>query len=465
MGIYCGFVVIALLVAASIAGLKKKEKNIFKGLAIVCYMFLHKKTWFVCRESYREHLCCMEKLTPSVQEERVKQWYVEKMAVVLALLLITHGILGLYCGYQWFQKEKPVVLTRQEFDGEDQAYQIAIGKEQITYKLAPRQYSVSEKKEIFEDGFKKVKNAILGANTDLMHITKSLTLVEQVEELPVQIAYEMEDNEFIGVDGILIKEPEEPTKVSIQVTLSLGEEKRSQTIFVMVVPKNYSKKELQLQEYKKMIKDIDQQSATKKQVTLPKEISGERVQLEEKNSNTSVKLLLLGIGLVVLFWFYQWEQNKKMQKERKNNLLEQYPDFIHSLVLYLGAGLSVRNGLSRIVEQLNRQEKTSYLQIELQMTIAALRSGEAEMTAYETFAKRTRLQEYVRCMTMINQNISKGNEQLLPMLEQEVVKAFEEQKEYAKTLGEQAGTKLLLPMMMLLVLILILIMVPALFQI
>jgi hypothetical protein len=41
------------------------------------------------------------------------------------------------------------------------------------------------------------------------------------------------------------------------------------------------------------------------------------------------------------------------------------------------------------------------------------------------------------------------------------MEAFEERKETAKRLGEEAGTKLLIPMMIMLVLVLVIIMVPA----
>ena len=47
------------------------------------------------------------------------------------------------------------------------------------------------------------------------------------------------------------------------------------------------------------------------------------------------------------------------------------------------------------------------------------------------------------------------------MLEQETENALEERKALAKKLGEEAGTKLLLPMMLMLGIVIAIIMVPA----
>ena len=46
-------------------------------------------------------------------------------------------------------------------------------------------------------------------------------------------------------------------------------------------------------------------------------------------------------------------------------------------------------------------------------------------------------------------------------LDREATEAFEERKNRAKELGEEAGTKLLFPMLMMLLVVLIIVMVPA----
>jgi hypothetical protein len=62
---------------------------------------------------------------------------------------------------------------------------------------------------------------------------------------------------------------------------------------------------------------------------------------------------------------------------------------------------------------------------------------------------------------MVSHNIRKGAVSLPMLLRQEAKEAFEERKHLARKQGEQAGTKLLAPMMLLLAITMVVIMVPA----
>ena len=61
----------------------------------------------------------------------------------------------------------------------------------------------------------------------------------------------------------------------------------------------------------------------------------------------------------------------------------------------------------------------------------------------------------------MSQNLRKGTKGLSELLKLESIQAFEELKARAKRLGEEAGTKLLLPMFLMLVVVLIIVIVPA----
>ena len=57
--------------------------------------------------------------------------------------------------------------------------------------------------------------------------------------------------------------------------------------------------------------------------------------------------------------------------------------------------------------------------------------------------------------------MGKGRADLLIQLEREAMDAFAERKNRARELGEEAGTKLLFPMIMMLLVVLIIVMIPA----
>ena len=63
--------------------------------------------------------------------------------------------------------------------------------------------------------------------------------------------------------------------------------------------------------------------------------------------------------------------------------------------------------------------------------------------------------------TLLTQNLKKGNADLLSRLQEEVHKAAAEQLQCVRRLIEEAGTKLLLPMIMMLAVVMIMIMLPA----
>ena len=61
----------------------------------------------------------------------------------------------------------------------------------------------------------------------------------------------------------------------------------------------------------------------------------------------------------------------------------------------------------------------------------------------------------------MSQNLRKGTKGLTELLKLESIQAFEERKAQAKRLGEEAGTKLLLPLFLVLAVVLVIVIVPA----
>jgi len=138
-------------------------------------------------------------------------------------------------------------------------------------------------------------------------------------------------------------------------------------------------------------------------------------------------------------------------EKRKQQWRNQYPDFIHQLVLYLGAGLSIRNAFARLSQ---RYEPVLYAYREME-------AGMSELTAYERFGKRTELQEYMKLSTLLIQNVRRGTGALLERLEEEAIHSARERIQNGKKLGEEAETKMLIPMVMMLGVVMIMIMIPA----
>ena len=68
---------------------------------------------------------------------------------------------------------------------------------------------------------------------------------------------------------------------------------------------------------------------------------------------------------------------------------------------------------------------------------------------------------YRKLGSMLSQNLKKGTRGMGDMLHMEAVQAMEDRKSNARRLGEEAGTRLLIPMLMMLVIVLTIVIVPA----
>lgn len=101
------------------------------------------------------------------------------------------------------------------------------------------------------------------------------------------------------------------------------------------------------------------------------------------------------------------------------------------------------------------------LKQELKLLVRDLKNGILESVALDRFGKRCKSPFYIKFCAFLIQNQKKGNRDLAQMLEQEAKNAFLQKKQEARRLGEEAGTKLLLPMMGLLLIVMVIIILPA----
>ena len=115
------------------------------------------------------------------------------------------------------------------------------------------------------------------------------------------------------------------------------------------------------------------------------------------------------------------------------------------------------------MEYRNRKKKKKhYAYEEMVSTYYEMQSGISEARAYENFGKRCGESVYIKLGSMLSGNLQKGSEGLAKLLQEEADLSMEERRRMAKKLGEEAGTKMLAPMMLMLLIVLVILMVPAL---
>jgi len=160
---------------------------------------------------------------------------------------------------------------------------------------------------------------------------------------------------------------------------------------------------------------------------------------------------------VILFMVPDYELYKLLE-ERHLRIRLDFPNFISKLLLLINAGMTVNRAWDRVV--LTCKSKTP-LDDEVTRVLQEIRGGKSEGQAYEEFARRCRIPEVTRFITVILQNMRKGNSEMVAILRVQANECWEMRKHAAKRLGEQAETKLLLPLMLMLVAILLIVATPA----
>ncbi len=172
--------------------------------------------------------------------------------------------------------------------------------------------------------------------------------------------------------------------------------------------------------------------------------------------------VILSAGLLCAVFVLTDRQLDEKFKERQREMQIEFPEFLNKLILLVNAGLTVRGAMQKIIKE-NKKDNPLYK--ELIMIVNDINTGKNEIAAYEDFARRCRLQEVTMFTATLIQNLRKGSDQLVPVLRLQAAACWENRKNLARKMGEEASTKLIFPMAIVFVAILIMVMTPAVMQI
>lgn len=340
--------------------------------------------------------------------------------------------------------------------------------EEILYTVEEQKPSKEEIIRLYEEAAGLLPELILGDNSGLEAVAKNLKLVNEIEGYPFKISWESSSYSLLHTDGTVKNEMlEKPEVVTLKACFQYDGMEFEEVFPIQIQPVEYSEEELLIKNIEAALEEQNQVSRTDGEMALPDRIESVSVIWEEvKQDSSGYFLLFMCIAAILVFVLQNKEVDKNLEKREKELLLD-YPEVINKLTLYMGAGMTTRNAFLKMGEDYKKQKpsgKKRYVYEEVLLLCHELQSGISESGAYTHFGKRCGLQQYMKLSALLAQNIRKGNSNLLKMMRQEADAAFEERKNTAKKLGEEAGTKLLIPMMMMLCIVMVIIMIPAYFS-
>lgn len=369
-----------------------------------------------------------------------------------------------------------VRINREDYGGNSVNHQLQMQiegekSENVEIQVSPRMYSEEEVQSLFRQAMNKLDQVILGENETADHVVKPLCFPQELEGYPFAISWEpgrydvMDMNGRINQDAVLEEDPEgEGVLVKITGILRYGTEEAAYNTQVLVFA-DVEETETIRNQVLNAARQAEEVSREEKSFVLPEQVNGRTVRWRFRKESKVMPVLMLGAVICVFLVVQERQKKEKQRKDRKEQMLFDYPEIVSQFTMLMGAGMTAKNVWKKITEdycgQKERGGRVRDAYEEMVITLQEMQSGIPEAECYERFAARCGLVPYMKMGALLSQNLRKGAKGTSDMLKMEAIQAMEDRKSRARRLGEEAGVKLLLPMLLMLVIVLVIVVVPA----
>lgn len=482
MIILYGIVLLLYLILFFFSRRNKCRFGLFENAATYIYELCSKRKIFR-QKNAKESLHILH---PEIggKEEREKsylrQFYVNKIRLLLLLIFV--GDILAICLFISGRMESSMAegkyISRNTYGmgSKEMELQVQMGnqsdkmQQDFVLTVEEQKYEEALIKRMAKEISELLPDTIRGSNASIEEVRDNLNLVRRIEGYPFQIAWESDNYSLVYSDGHVMNEQakKEGEIVNLTAVLMYDDYKEEHIFPVCIFPPVYSEEELFRKKIYETLMSQEKKDRSKDRMELPETIEGEKLIWSEKIEDSSAYIfLLICICAGAVYWLQERKLKEKIE-ERNHQMLLDYPQLISKLMLYMGAGMTIRNAFQKLASDYSKEKQEEgsfcYVYEEMLLICHELDSGISEAMAYEHFGKRCRLPQYTKLANILVQNLRKGSNGILDALRQEAKNAFEERKNVARKLGEEAGTKLLLPMMLMLGIVMVLIIIPAYFS-
>ncbi|MDO4615356.1 MAG: type II secretion system F family protein [Lachnospiraceae bacterium] len=360
-------------------------------------------------------------------------------------------------------------LTRNSYGGGSytEILDAETGEDTIRTELRIEEQMLTEEEtaDILDEAEKQVRSLVPGSQS-AEAVNRSLSLPVSLDDFPVRITWSTSDYTVMDWDGVLKEVPETGAAVTLTAEITLGDETRSVPIELMVYPAELGE---EAQFSKAVQESIDAANEdTSDQVILPEEIGGQKIIWKKTETSPAVYLCFFGILFALLYPFAAKRKEEEAAELRVSQMKRDYPGVLSRIVLFMNAGMSLRGTIEKIGalyvrrREAGKPERPGFEEI---LRIGKeMENGITEEQAYERLGQRAMTAEYRTLSVILNQNLRRGGDELLKVLEREAAEANEMRLKTAKVEGEKTETRLLGPMVVLLGVVMAVMTVPAFFS-
>ena len=391
----------------------------------------------------------------------------KKIIMILTLSMILS--VTLFLMENVFKASDKVVKRNAYGEGEKVTeYEVSVDGEEGTIEIEVEEQEYSEKdvQKMFREVMERLDEVILGENESFNRVEKNLNLVTTVDNYPVRIEWQLDSYSVMNLYGEIQEDNvvSGGTLVELRGIISYRDKEAIYVQSARVYPLTRIGMDKLLYEIKNEARRIEESTRQEDSFVLPEKIGGRDITWTQKKENRWHYVLFLGIAICVYLVYREQERAKRETRKRAESLLRDYPGMISKFTMLLSTGTTLRSAWEKIVqnyEQAKESMGTHPVYEEMLSTLHEIQGGVSEAEAYEHFGKRCGSSTYMKFGTLLSQNLRKGSKGISDLLRMEAIQSFENRKNTAKRLGEEAGTKLLIPMLGMLAVVFIMVMVPA----
>ena len=328
----------------------------------------------------------------------------------------------------------------------------------ISIEVAGKRRTKKETYRAIDKGKKLLVKKMLANNKSVNKVNSHVDFVNSIGKEDIKVSWGIENSDLIGYDGEIGKNvPRKGSLVKLTAIMELDKITENYQFYIKVFPE---KKNSNLQGY--LQKHVDEKSITEREVSLPKKIGGKAYRYFVKNTNYAIWIFPLALVIAIVLFVIKDKDLDKEVEERQKQMLRDYPNIVSKLLIYFGAGLSIKSALERIVYEYKKQKnEIHYAYEEMEIAITKMKSGVSEATAIAEYGDRCGIHCYIKFANIIEQNLKRGSKDMVYALKSEVNSAVNTRKNSILKEGSEISTKLLGPMVIMLIISIVIIMVPA----
>lgn len=388
------------------------------------------------------------------------------LCVGLAVLPVLEGTEGKeeipLVSYRLQRPEKGEGTSSYDLQAEIQDREEA---EEVRLDLEERKYSEEEKEALLKRAMEEIDQIVPGENNTPDEVRGKIELPSELQNGEVSVQWIQNPNGLIDETGKIQEGlTEKGAILTLTAMLTCEEQETFYEIALHLYPEIRTGEEQIKHDLQQALNQAKEESQEKKELLLPEQVNGKTVTWTEKKTSMMWLWLILVAGLAVAGYAGKAEEMKKMEEQKRRQLILDYPDVVFKMGMLLNAGLTIQNAFTKIAEEYQETKgkgTVRWAYEEMVITCNEMKSGIAEARAYERFGRRCEQTCYVRLGSMLSGGLQKSSEGMTDLLLQESEEAMEERRKLARKMGEEAGTKLLFPMILMLMVVLVILIVPA----